>query len=166
MRAVTRAAGKRYESVPFNDRIAQWVGYKSGAGQSAPWFKKIETTQNGGRCKLAEARSWDGDSRVNFGCHSLMQRDVRRSVAALELLSGAARHGSLPPGARGTSPSRIALLIWVRSFHPQQLAVFARFVMPGIVVRTVRASIGTDRVACCNAAITGLPAARMICARD
>jgi len=29
--------------------------------------------------------------RADFGCHSLMQRDVRRSMAVLELLAGAAR---------------------------------------------------------------------------
>jgi hypothetical protein len=28
--------------------------------------------------------------RLSFGCYSLMQHDVRRAVAALELLAGAA----------------------------------------------------------------------------
>ena len=65
-----------------------------------PFGLKIETTQKRRSWQICRGAELRTASRVNFGCGGLMQYDIGRPVAALELLAGATWAGVVSAGIR------------------------------------------------------------------
>jgi hypothetical protein len=86
-----------------------------------PYGQKIETTE-----RVAQRLSWSAGSKADLRCPSLMQRDVRRPVAALDLLAGATWTGIVTPRIRCLVELSRRLLMIVAQEPSQPLAALHR----------------------------------------
>src|SRR3974377_2056439 len=85
---VHSTAGARQESVPRSASMKSLVHCVPASGHSFSFGQKIETTQKRRSWQICRGAELRTASRVNFGCRGLMQYDIGRPVAALELLAG------------------------------------------------------------------------------